>query len=375
MILPSTFCVLPFISSTLAGHNKLIETDNIKPCCRYNGTLDSVGESGLLNSTDYIGLQKQFLRGEKPQGCSACWKAESLRHSSYRLDKLKQFRHLLDNKDFLDQKLRFLEITPGNACNLACRMCMPRSSSKWFNVKLPNEYEHIRTERIEFFEWSTLDLSSLEVLKLMGGEPTYQKKHLALLEHLDSIGQLEKIHLEMPTNLHEPFTEQWLEIFEKCKTTHIYVSIDGIGKVNDYVRQHSIWNQFENNLKSLLSFIEHKSIYVGISVTLSMFNINQSKKIEKYIESLGLKEFDRSQVVTNYPSFLDARNLKDSAKQWLIQHKLVTDSVKDILEDSFGMYNPAQVEKFKQYVIDLDNFYGTSFEEVNKDMYNLIFRS
>jgi hypothetical protein len=372
--LPDSFCVLPFIHAVYNGYETSTENSRIRPCCRYN-TLESETsdvQNPLKDSELFKTLQTQFLKGEKPKGCSTCWRAEELGNSSYRLDQLNKFKDYIDSEIYKEKELRFLEFMPGNACQLACRMCSPLFSSKWNRAVEATDRTFFR-DSASYTDWTDIDLSKLEYLKLMGGEPSYQKKNIAMLRHLDSIGQLEKIHLEMPVNLHEKLSEEWKYFLSKTVNTKIFISIDGVGKLNDYVRQYSNWERFEHNLNDLIDYSKDNNITLRTSVTITAYNVNQSKQIEDYIIDKGIKALD--QYCTDYPDFLDVRYLPITAKRYLLENDLLTDSVRTVIYKSLNIEDETRLTFLKKYINDLDKFYNTSFEEVNQEMFNLLGRS
>lgn len=362
--LPEKFCILPFIHAVYNGFDSSNEEGRIRPCCRFNTQYSetTVVDNPLKKSELFLNLQKQFLNGETPEGCSFCWKAENSGNTSYRLDQLDNFKHLLDNDEYKKQELRFLEIMPGNACQLACRMCSPLFSSKWNRVHASiNSNNNLPWD--SYTDWKDIDITKLEHLKLMGGEPTYQKKNVEMLRYLDSIGRLEKMHIELPTNLHTIISEEWKYFLSKSKRAKIFVSIDGVGELNDYVRQYSVWKTFEKNLDDLIEFSKDTHISILTSVTISAFNVNQSKEIEEYIKSKGIKELN--QFCTTYPNFLDVRILPTKVKKYLLENNLLTDSVSSIIREYLHHEDLVLLEKFKNYVKSLDSYHRTSFDKAN----------
>lgn len=369
--LPEKFCVLPFIHAVYNTYDKNEENCRVKPCCRFdNFKYENKNPNDPLNTSPlFLKLQEQFLNGEMPEGCKTCWSTEDAGNKSYRQDMLDQYHHLIDNEAYKEKSLRYLEIMPGNACQLACRMCSSLFSSKWGEIDLPNIEIHKNKDQ-KYAEWKSLDLSKLETLKLMGGEPTYQKKHIALLEHLDSLGRLPFLEIQVPLNLHDPLSDKWKKFLEKSKFVKLDVSIDGVGKLNEYVRQYSNWDRWYENFKDLILFAKNKNILVKNSTTITSYNINQSKEIEQFLLEYDLEVTD--QFCTFYPPYLDVRHLSDNAKQYLLDNDLVTSSVRNVLELSFGHYNSLMLEKLNVYIKDLDDYHKTSFKEVNPQMAEII---
>ncbi len=110
MQLPSnTFCVLPFIHTVLNPYNSVEHNVNALPCCRYSHTGSEKLENidTINKSPTWIKLQKQFLNGEKPEGCEHCWRDESHKVISYRQINLLTFKTLIMSETIVIDNIIF----------------------------------------------------------------------------------------------------------------------------------------------------------------------------------------------------------------------------------------------------------------------------
>ena len=142
----SNFCVLPFNSVSIGADGKL------RQCCAAGGDgfqapVDAVPVESFINNTDIIDIRKSFINDEQHSKCQRCWDMEKNGWSS--------FRHWANSTEFgltsaipINKKeiisfedLQYLDITLGNKCQLACRMCNPTSSSLLAKqLKIVGEY-------------------------------------------------------------------------------------------------------------------------------------------------------------------------------------------------------------------------------------------
>ena len=60
------------------------------------------------------------------EGCLKCKKEEDMDNKSSMRQRL--------NKDFSGSNIEFVEISVSNQCNITCRMCGPKFSSKWAEI-------------------------------------------------------------------------------------------------------------------------------------------------------------------------------------------------------------------------------------------------
>ena len=93
-----------------------------RPCCLYSESIPNLGvQQGHTiadaQQSDYMkNLRQQFLNGEKPLGCNACWQEESYR-SSIRLKLIpEELLHKYRNSGFWEtleqQTMEHLTVCP-----------------------------------------------------------------------------------------------------------------------------------------------------------------------------------------------------------------------------------------------------------------------
>jgi sulfatase maturation enzyme AslB (radical SAM superfamily) len=320
-----TFCVLPFVHAVLNPYDSEKHKTNALPCCRYTHSATEHFESvdPINKSPTWIKLQEQFLNEEKPEGCSHCWRDEAHKVRSYRQLMLNDFTNEIKSDTFLEKKLLFLELMFGNTCNLACRSCGSSFSSKWVAIDKHLEKHDIKvsnsTPNIAFTNWRDLDLSHLTQLKIMGGEPFYQKGALELLEHLSDIGVLKNIYLSIPTNCTIMLNDRWKSLLLEARKVYIGLSIDAPGKLNDYIREGSDWETIERNIYSFHDFVKenNRKMHITFNTVVSVYNVNKLPEIERYFKKRFL--WKHYTDIAYYPSYLDIALLPDRIKNNVIE--------------------------------------------------------
>ena len=192
-------------------------SSDIKLCCIADTTVkDKDGkvytfeEESLENYWNSYGLRqirKQMLNGEKIKACKHCYYQETIERTSYRQSfnqtwfKSEYGKNILDRveksktNDFrVEEPPIYLDIRPGNLCNLKCRMCNPGNSSKIYQEQkqllkdnpseviplidtryLKKNYNWYKNEKIweNIHKWS----SGVKQLYFTGGEPTLIKEN------------------------------------------------------------------------------------------------------------------------------------------------------------------------------------------------------
>lgn len=289
-----TFCPLPWI------HLSSKPSGDLRVCCWATrgptGGLLRDEQGRVLNfATDTVeqtrnvpilkDIRKTLLSGQQHSECTRCWEEERAGIKSSRLREIEQWGDLSDiiskteedgtipsNVPVLDFDIRF-----GNLCNLKCVTCGPTESSMWYDdhEKLwgvsfdGSKYQWPLTEH--FWENFERQIPTMKHIYIIGGEPMLIKAHYRFLEKCIEMGYAEQITLEYAsnvTNVHK----KCFDIWKHFKKVLMYCSVDGVGKVNDYIRYPSKWNQIYKNIK-LFDKLSTPNIELTLIITVSIYNI------------------------------------------------------------------------------------------------------
>ena len=279
----------------------------IQPCCYFNPSVNYKDDNGLdlnVNSTSLLKafdsptlakLREQFSRGERPDGCSRCWKEEDAGITSKRIRDNKSY-------DFRESTntVRFLELNLGNTCNFACRMCGITASIKWYKEAKKLHYPHISDEEYDkyvktmyksydddsLFWKSVYDAApTLEMIDMYGGEPFLVKKQWEFLKELINLGYSKNIRLHFNTN-GSIFKEEYFEILDKFKFVNISFSIDGIEDKFNYIRHHGDWNQVLNNMNKWAEYSKGREHWLlDVCITISILNILDIGELNEFFKN------------------------------------------------------------------------------------------
>ena len=184
----------------------------------------------------------------------------------------------------------------GNQCNLDCYMCIPYDSSIRLqtmhheDLKDQNIFSEASMERIPALSINTIDDITDQIaeiapyiynLKLIGGEPLVMKKFYGLLEKIVESGEAENIMVKYQTNM------SILE-FEKLKISKFIphfglfeftVSLDSIGKANNYIRRRSNWDEIVENIKHVK---QYENVWVNINGAISFLSVLRFHELIKW---------------------------------------------------------------------------------------------
>mgnify|MGYP003677009507 CR=1 FL=1 len=251
-------CILPWIS---IDRNRTRSSDEVSlaPCCLYESKISHT------NSNEIVELRSDFLEGKKPAGCRLCWENEDKGFSSLRQSvnkgRLQSYKDRL-TKTNLEDKPSQVKYTAGTECNLACRMCLPTFSSKVKKVweiinRKPN------TEADELLNNDKYILANKNVKNL--------------LKELIVSNDNEHITLHIVTNATR-IDQSTIELLKKFKDVVLSISMDGIGKIQEYIRPGCSWKVLEKNIKLL----QDNNFSLQVVSTISVLNIIHLEELEKW---------------------------------------------------------------------------------------------
>lgn len=313
-----TFCPLPWIGYSIRcngivricchanqGPNRgvLLKEDNTS--FKYNDSIDKSRNSERLKDVrlsilnrkwhpECVRCMREFNSGLRPRNHSETsqWKRYFTGEDA---------RELTKSDGTIDTSkvpLRYFDLRFGNTCNLRCRTCGPTDSSGWFkdfeaiygtNTYREYDGEFIRVKIIKEgsryiaegkpYDWYKEDIfwkelskskDSMKLVYIVGGEPLIIYEHYDFLDECVKGGYSKGMKIEYNTNL-TVVPKRAIKLWKNFHRVGFGVSIDGVGKVNDYMRWPSKFSTIEKNLK-LLDEIESTHV-LWTSYTVSVYNM------------------------------------------------------------------------------------------------------
>jgi sulfatase maturation enzyme AslB (radical SAM superfamily) len=247
-------CVLPFIGQDYQSKS---------PCC----ILEDYNNESLDE------LVSDHKKGVRSRFCTKCWDQEDAGASSKRLAYNDKYsRHLgLSKRD-----VKISVIPVGNLCNLHCVMCSPGSSTSWWK-KYDSMYAK---ENVAKQHELTLDIDdsqinrvkNLEHVEFIGGETL---KSFSLWKVLSEIQKTTSFSLQ--TNGTVVLNAAQIDLLRSFDKFNICFSLDGYGKIFEYIRQPAKWEQVRKNvLKYVNDFGQDR---LSIFLTVNNLNIMYIDKI------------------------------------------------------------------------------------------------
>ena len=168
------------------------------------------------------------------------------------------------------------DIRLSNFCNLKCRMCGPTESHTWYDdwtkiksEKFESHGTHLELEKgaknrfqikgfnpyawvnnVDIYEMFSKQTPGMKEIHISGGEPLIIEEHYKLLETYVNEGVAKNIKLDYNTNFSN-IPQKFLDIWPNFREVDVGGSIDGYGKLNDYIRAPSKFHALEKTIETL----------------------------------------------------------------------------------------------------------------------------
>jgi sulfatase maturation enzyme AslB (radical SAM superfamily) len=214
-----------------------------------------------------------------------CQQTEQINNTSIRLNAIK-----FDKKQTRSDYLTVGGVLD-NICNSACQSCNQNLSTKIGSL-ISNNYPMVDNSTA-FWQ---LPMERVVHLDINGGEPSASKNYRNILKNIPP--SVASVRINTNCSMVIPEIQQ---LVERGVNVTVTVSLDGIGRVHDYVRWPIKWENFERNL----------DIYRNIGIqelntwtTVSALNIGDLKNILAYTKQ---QDINHSWALLEQPDVLNVK--------------------------------------------------------------------
>lgn len=248
------------------------DTVRVAPCCQAQSELEPVDGFSFDTSPYLTKLRHEFDQGLRPSACDACWQAESAGHKSRRISAIEFYQLPEPSNQVL---LENLDHSVTWACNLACVMCGPYSSSTWAR-ELDLDRDRLITMGRHFQKHNrfieNIPLENLKKIHFNGGEPLLNQDQAKFVQRLSQRTDLSDLTISYNTNASVMPSHEVIEIWRRARTVKLFFSIDGINDCFDYVRWPAKWHQVQDNMLQMKQSLPDNVIF-GFNTTVGAYNI------------------------------------------------------------------------------------------------------
>lgn len=278
------------------------------------------------NRISYVSKIRSFMeKWKRHPSCMECYSLEDNWVISVRQKFNDNFwSKIIKPSNDLEDKMRYLEISFSNTCNLACRMCKSKVSTGrmeldkklWFFVYKP---VHLPQDALDYI-YNLDNIAYLKHIEIIGWEPMLEKEHFKFLVFLIESWMSSGITLWYNSNLmtlpeiNIKNFNNIFDIWKRFKNVKLRVSLDWYKEVNDYIRIGSKW---DNIISNIFKVQRHSNIDISISPTIQVDNILNIPSLLLFIESNCLKTSIWPNNYVIWPSYYCVQNLPNTIKKYI----------------------------------------------------------
>ena len=341
-------------------------------CCQedhklYQDANYNVANTSLLtwfNSDPVTNFRQALLRDKQHSACRRCYIDEQAQGNSRRLKSnqksviftrqafepsyqqspgLPHFEHSLNNRGLTTSAPIDVHIDLGNFCNLACKMCKPRASSKiasqhvLWGIETSRQYLGVDWTKDSQVWQSFLDqllaIPGLKNIHFMGGETLLTPRLEQLVDRFTAEKRFE-VCFSFVTN-GTVYNQRLIEKLCKFSRVGIEVSIETLTAHNAYQRQGTDTDLVLENIDKYLENCNDDNITVALRPAPSLLTVGH------YISLLQFAQQRRLIVKSNLcfdPEFLYPAVLPTDVKQlYLSRYNAFLNQLSDV--DTGSDYN------------------------------------
>ena len=280
-------CRVPSVSLNISPQGDLTL------CCIAG--LHTIGHISKVNSLEdfFNSSVMDYYRDELAKGnietlnpCNKCykWNKEGFTTFRNRIEDYFTFpRDELDKKARavgMNVPIRHLEYTLSNICNQSCAMCSSWFSHTWKEIdkKFGRKVYPLAKLNEESIEKIEKVLYGLDYIEIKGGEPFADIRNLRILKKLIEVNP--KCNIQIVTNM-QSITPEAMSILKQLPNIKLFASIDGVGKVYDWIRG----GNFEKTVSNMENFYNETGNTIQIGTTITLYNFYSLEKIQEYFEN------------------------------------------------------------------------------------------
>lgn len=355
-----TLCLYPFVQIST------VPSGFVRPCCYYSKPLGQAGSAAkanvvrdslksIWNSPDMSNIRVAMLNGQPLKGCAQCYREDQVGTTSLRQRSFKEWgshpgvqnalSEARSHAGQITEPIRYLELKPGNLCNLKCRMCSQYDSSQIASELselakkhgVPHLVQQSRlmdNYRIEadfdislMPDWTGLDsfwseaeslLPHLETVSIAGGEPMILQNVTRFLDRAVKTGHSKHMKVFLASNFTH-FKDDFFDVASHFELFEFIASIDGFGETQEYIRFPSKWSVIAKNFRKAKARSVPNRLKVLTNITLQILNVLTVTELLDWIDGLEAEgpaflQHPYFLNILSHPSYLAIQNLPMKAR-------------------------------------------------------------
>jgi hypothetical protein len=322
---PATMCLAPWVHTYLSPQTeRRMCCASREPAQNFQQYIDVSAGTGRYipitleehwNGEHMRSVRRRMIAGETLPECEVC-NDKLLNTSVYRsyFDSLFGHKYLqvmesTDETGFTTMNPVSWDYRFSNLCNFKCRMCGDMLSSSWeseqrqhnminwnnpknnwMKPEVKQQIEQFQDTQIEVEFSQAVEEHRVEEVYWVGGEPLMYEQHWRYMKRIVDLGDGQNVYARYNTNLSRVDyrgVNLYRDILCKLRDWQICASLDGTGKIGEYIRTGLKYDQWLGNFRDGLAH-RTNGRQMRIDFTLTLPGMFEVPRIQQLADELGV---------------------------------------------------------------------------------------
>ena len=322
---PETLCLAPWTHTYLSPQTeRRMCCASREPAQNFEQYIDTGTGTGKYipitldehwNNDHMRSVRRRMMAGEKLPECEVC-NDKLLNTDVYRSyfnqlfgHKYLQAMEQTDATGHTTMKPVSWDYRFSNLCNFKCRMCGDMLSSAWESeqrqhamIDLANpknnwmrpevkvEIEKFQDTQVEQEFATAVEEHRVEEVYWVGGEPLMYEQHWRYMKRIIELGDGKNVYARYNTNLSRVNyrgINLYRDILSGLRDWQICASIDGTGRIGEYIRSGLDFDQWLENIREGLAYHNHRR-QIRLDFTLTTPGLFEVQAIQSLAKELGV---------------------------------------------------------------------------------------
>ena len=325
MTKPDTLCMAPWTHTYLSPQTeRRMCCASREPAQNFEQYIDTSSGTGRYipitldehwNSDHMKSVRTRMMAGETLPECEVC-NDKLLNTDVYRSYFNQLFGHKYlqamehtDATGYTTMKPVSWDYRFSNLCNFKCRMCGDMLSSaweseqrqhgmidfanpknNWMQPEIKKQIEQFQTTQVEQEFAEAVEQHRVEEVYWVGGEPLMYEQHWRYMQRIIELGDGPNVYARYNTNLSRidyRGINLFRDILSGLRDWQICASIDGTGRIGEYIRSGLDFDQWLANIRQGLAYHRH-SRQIRLDFTLTTPGLFEVQAIQSLAQELGV---------------------------------------------------------------------------------------
>jgi hypothetical protein len=322
---PKTLCMAPWTHTYLSPQTeRRMCCASREPAQNFKQYIDTESGTGQYipiilanhwNGEHMRSVRRRMMAGETLPECEVC-NNRLLNTDVYRSyfnnlfgDKYLQVLESTDETGFTTMQPVSWDYRFSNLCNFKCRMCGDMLSSSWeseqrqhnminwqdpknnwMRPEIKQQIDEFQTTQIEAEFAAAVEDHRIEEVYWVGGEPLMYEQHWRYMQRIIELEDGPRVYARYNTNLSRidfRGCNLYKDILAHLRDWQICASIDGTGRIGEYIRTGLDYETWLENFKAGVAIARHPR-QMRLDFTLTLPGMFEILNIQKLANDLGV---------------------------------------------------------------------------------------